>query len=114
MPQVEVAKAKEESDVPVRVGAAVADVRALRKVKPEVASAEPAAVTEVEAERGIGRYRIALAAAAVVAVVVAVILMTISGRFRSVLLHEGDPVLLTVIQNRTNDKALDGVVSEGL
>jgi serine/threonine protein kinase/tetratricopeptide (TPR) repeat protein len=37
-----------------------------------------------------------------------------NGRFGPVLLKQGDPILLTVIQNRTGDKSLDGVMIEGL
>ena len=36
------------------------------------------------------------------------------GHFRSVLLSEQDPLVLTEIENRTGDAALDGVVTEGL
>jgi serine/threonine protein kinase/tetratricopeptide (TPR) repeat protein len=37
-----------------------------------------------------------------------------NGRFQPVLLKEGEPLLLTVIQNRTNEAALNGSVIEGL
>jgi serine/threonine protein kinase/tetratricopeptide (TPR) repeat protein len=36
------------------------------------------------------------------------------GRFGPVLLQQGDPLLLTMIQNRTGEKSLDGVMIEGL
>lgn len=37
-----------------------------------------------------------------------------NGRLRPVLLAPGDPLLLTVIQNKTSDHSLDGAVIEGL
>ena len=61
------------------------------------------------------RIGLRMAVAALLAVVAGgVSFLVTSARFRPVLLQQGDPLLLTVIQNRTDDKALDGVVIEGL
>ncbi len=48
------------------------------------------------------------------AAIAGVVYLATSGRFHPVVLQQGDPLLLTVIQNRTGDKALDGSVMEGL
>ncbi len=64
-------------------------------------------------ERGHGARRIWMVAA-LVAVIASGVYLATSGRFRPVVLRQGDPLLLTVIQNRTSDKALDGSVMEGL
>ncbi|CAN5751501.1 hypothetical protein BH10ACI4_BH10ACI4_17070 [soil metagenome] len=42
------------------------------------------------------------------------LLLMNNGRFQPVLLKQGEPLLLTVIQNRTNEAALNGSVMEGL
>jgi serine/threonine protein kinase/tetratricopeptide (TPR) repeat protein len=61
-----------------------------------------------------GGMRLAVASVLLVTVVGGVFFLVNNVRFRPVLLEPADPLLLTVIQNRTNDKALDGVVVEGL
>ena len=66
---------------------------------------------EVKSDRG--KIRIAVTAV-VLAVIAGVVYLATSGRFHPVVLQQGDPLLLTVIQNRTGDKALDGSVMEGL
>lgn len=60
-----------------------------------------------------GKVRIAVAAV-VLAVIAVGVYLTMSGRFQPVVLQQGDALLLTVIQNRTNDKAFDGSVMQGL
>jgi eukaryotic-like serine/threonine-protein kinase len=58
--------------------------------------------------------RFAVVSVLVVGAIGAVFFLMNNGQFRPVLLGGDDPLLLTVIHNRTNDKALDGVVIEGL
>jgi len=68
-------------------------------------------------EQGIRRrsfLRVMVAAVTIVIGIVAIALLVRSGQFRPVLLGPGDGLLLTVIQNRTLDKTLDGTVMEGL
>jgi eukaryotic-like serine/threonine-protein kinase len=61
------------------------------------------------------RTRIRIAVAAVVIVIgVAVVAMLNSGLFRPLVLGLDDHLLLTVIQNKTADKNLDGTVMEGI
>jgi eukaryotic-like serine/threonine-protein kinase len=55
-----------------------------------------------------------VAVALMVAAVVGVFLLVRSGLFRQVELGPQDRLLLTVIQNKTGDKTLDGTVMEGL
>jgi serine/threonine-protein kinase len=59
------------------------------------------------------RIRMAIAAVAIVIGVAAVAIMN-SGLFRPLVLGLNDHLLLTVIQNKTADKNLDGTVMEGL
>jgi serine/threonine-protein kinase len=59
------------------------------------------------------RIRIAIAAVAIV-IGVAVVAMLNSGLFRPLVLGLNDPLLLTVIQNKTGDKNLDGTVMQGI
>jgi serine/threonine protein kinase len=59
------------------------------------------------------RIRIAIAAVAIV-IGVAVAAMLNSGLFRPLVLGLNDPLLLTVIQNKTGDKNLDGTVMQGI
>jgi eukaryotic-like serine/threonine-protein kinase len=95
---------------------AVADARAERRV-PAVRTSFVNSVVEAEPDEevqdGRGKFRIAIAAV-VLAAIAGVVYLTTSGRFHPVVLQQGDPLLLTVIQNRTGDKALDGSVMEGL
>jgi serine/threonine-protein kinase len=61
------------------------------------------------------RTRIRMAVAAVVIVIgVAVVAMLNSDLFRPLVLGSNDHLLLTVIQNKTADKNLDGTVMEGI
>ena len=107
------ARVKEEAADPGK--GVVADVRTSRKARLKVAPVERVEpVAEVEPEKSSDKTRIWIGAGALAVVMVGVFLLILSGRFRPVLLHQGDPVLLTVIQNRTSDKSLDGVVGEGL
>ncbi len=59
------------------------------------------------------QVRMAVAAALIVAGV-AVVAMVCSGIFRPLVLGPNDHLLLTVVQNKTGDKALDGTVMQGL
>jgi tetratricopeptide (TPR) repeat protein len=60
----------------------------------------------------IGPVQIGLGVAVLAIVVLAVLFKR--GHFRGAILTEQDPVVLTEIENRTGDKALDGVVATGL
>ena len=97
---------------------AVADARAERRV-PAVRNSFANSVSVVESEpdeevkSGRGKIRIAIAAVVLTAIA-GVVYLTTSGRFHPLVLQQGDPLLLTVIQNRTGDKTLDGSVMEGL
>jgi eukaryotic-like serine/threonine-protein kinase len=53
-------------------------------------------------------------AAALIVAGVAIVALVCSGVFRPLVLGQGDHLLLTVIQNRTGDKTLDGTVMQGL
>jgi serine/threonine protein kinase/tetratricopeptide (TPR) repeat protein len=53
-------------------------------------------------------------AAALIVAGVVVVAMVCTGVFRPLVLGPNDHLLLTVIQNRTGDKSLDGIVMEGL
>jgi eukaryotic-like serine/threonine-protein kinase len=99
---------------------AVADARSqVERRAPAVRDSFVNSVSVVESEPdeevqgGRGKFRIAIAAVVLVAIA-GVVYLTTSGRFHPVVLQQGDPLLLTVIQNRTGDKALDGSVMEGL
>jgi serine/threonine-protein kinase len=59
------------------------------------------------------RIRIALVAVLIV-IGVAVVAMLRSGLFRPLVLGKNDRLLLTVIQNKTGEKALDGTVMQGI
>ena len=67
-----------------------------------------------EEKQGRRRVWIALAATLLVIAVAGTFLLIYKGQFRSVLLQPGEPLLLTMIQNRTGDSSLDGSVVEGL
>lgn len=69
---------------------------------------------DAEEKRGRRRVWIALAAALLVIATAGTLLLVYKGQFRSVLLQPGEPLLLTLIQNRTGDSSLDGSVGEGL
>ncbi len=69
-------------------------------------------VAEATSHRG--RTRLVVVATLLVVVAGSLSYLVTNGRFRPALLQQNDPLLLTVIQNRTNDKALDGAVEEGL
>lgn len=80
---------------------------------------EPAVAEEVESllvqrRRERMRMRVAIAAVAVVAAVGGIVLLARSGHFRPVVLGPHDGLLLTVIQNKTADKTLDGTVMQGM
>jgi eukaryotic-like serine/threonine-protein kinase len=60
------------------------------------------------------RSRVALTVALLVAAAGGISLLVRSGLFRPVVLGPKDRLLLTVIQNRTGDKTLDGTVMEGV
>lgn len=77
-------------------------------------STEFVELVEGQAGRARVRMRLALAAAAVVIVAAAVFLLARSGLFRPIVLGSSDRLLLTVIQNKTSDKTLDGTVMQGL
>jgi tetratricopeptide (TPR) repeat protein len=72
------------------------------------------ATDEEAAERRGKNIRIAVVACVLAVVAIAGFVLVNSGKFRPVLLLQGDPVLLTVIQNRTHNGTLDGSVMEGL
>jgi eukaryotic-like serine/threonine-protein kinase len=69
---------------------------------------------EENSGRARARVRMALAVSAVVFAVAGVFLLARSGFFRPIVLGSNDRLLLTVIQNKTSDKALDGTVMQGL
>jgi tetratricopeptide (TPR) repeat protein len=69
-----------------------------------------AASSEVSART---QVRMVVAAALIVAGV-AVVALVCSGVFRPLVLGSSDHLLLTVIQNKTGDKTLDGTVTQGL
>jgi serine/threonine-protein kinase len=60
------------------------------------------------------RSRVAVVVASIVLAVAGVSLMVRSGLFRPVVLGPQDRLLLTVIQNKTGDKTLDGTVMQGV
>jgi eukaryotic-like serine/threonine-protein kinase len=93
----------------------------VRGVDPQTASAwtltestEFVELVEGQAGRARVRMRLALAAVTVVIVAAGLFLLVRSGLFRPVVLGSSDRLLLTVIQNKTSDKTLDGTVMEGL
>ena len=91
------------------ISAAAADLHA--KEHEKLAEQERLATEETSKRK---RVRTAVAAA-VVLLGAGVAYFTIgNGRLRPVLLAPGDPLLLTVIQNKTSDHSLDGTVIEGL
>jgi serine/threonine protein kinase/tetratricopeptide (TPR) repeat protein len=67
-----------------------------------------------EEKQGQRSIWIALAAMLLLIAVAATFLLIYKGQFRPVLLQPGEPLLLTLIQNRTGDSTLDGSVVEGL
>ena len=69
---------------------------------------------EGDARRRRDNKRTAFAVGLLAVFIVAGLLLVNRGWFRPVLLKQGEPLLLTVIQNRTEDKTLNGVVIEGL
>lgn len=69
---------------------------------------------EADLKRRQGRVRLVVAAGVLALIAAGGSLAMNNGRFRAVVLQPGDPLLLTVIQNRTGDKELDGTVMEGL
>ncbi len=71
-------------------------------------------LVEEHSGRARARMRMVLAVSAVVFAVAGVFLLARSGFFRPIVLGSNDRLLLTVIQNKTSDKALDGTVMEGL
>ena len=77
-----------------------------------VAVKTPAADAEAEKKRA--RIRLVVAAGVVVIALLGGLLALNHGRLQPVVLQPGDPLLLTLIQNRTGDKALDGVAVQGL
>ena len=100
---------------------AIADARAKAKAAEQVAAdiarwTKPGHEMTAEAVAARARKRIRIAVAACVAAVLAIgaFVLVNSGKLRPVVLLQGDPVLLTVIQNRTHDGTLDGSVMEGL
>jgi eukaryotic-like serine/threonine-protein kinase len=93
----------------------------VRGVDPQTASAwtlmestEFVELVEGQAGRARVRMRLALAAAAVLIVAAGLFLLARSGLFRPIVLGSSDRLLLTVIQNKTTDKTLDGTVMQGL
>jgi eukaryotic-like serine/threonine-protein kinase len=69
----------------------------------------------VEQQAGRARTRMRMVAVAAVGIVVAgVFLLLRSGFFRPIVLGSSDRLLLTVIQNKTSDKSLDGTAMQGL
>jgi serine/threonine protein kinase/tetratricopeptide (TPR) repeat protein len=71
-------------------------------------------LVEERAGRTRARVRVAFLAFAVVVTAAGVFLLASSGFFRPIVLGSNDRLLLTVIQNKTSDKALDGTVMQGL
>jgi serine/threonine protein kinase/tetratricopeptide (TPR) repeat protein len=69
-----------------------------------------AASSEVNART---QFRMVVAAALIIAGVV-VVALACSGVFRPLVLGSNDHLLLTVVQNKTGDKTLDGTVMQGL
>jgi eukaryotic-like serine/threonine-protein kinase len=67
-----------------------------------------------QAQRKRMRIRSAIVAAVVVLVVAGVFLMVGSGLFSPIVLRPSDRLLLTLIQNKTADKTLDGTLMQGL
>jgi serine/threonine-protein kinase len=58
--------------------------------------------------------RLTLATAAVVIVAAGIFLLARSGLLRPIVLGSNDRLLLTIVQNKTSDKTLDGTVMQGL
>jgi serine/threonine-protein kinase len=84
-------------------------------VKPAPVSAAAADIdTEAQDKRRQNKRSMAVAAVLLAILMGGGFWLVNSGQLRPVLLQQGDPLLLTVIQNRTNDKMLDGAVIEGL
>lgn len=77
------------------------------------AALDPASKDDARPAWG-GGWRMAAGTVLLTAIVGSIIFLVNSGRFRPVLLRQGEPVLLTMIQNRTDDKSLDGAVMQGL
>jgi eukaryotic-like serine/threonine-protein kinase len=93
----------------------------VRGVDPQTASAwtltestEFVELVEGQAGRERVRMRLVLATATVVIVAAGVFLLARSGLFRPIVLGSSDRLLLTVIQNKTADKTLDGTIMQGL
>ncbi len=111
-----------ENQEPSRSWSLISQVEhGVRGVDPQTASAwtltensEFVELVEGQAGRSRTRVRLALAATAVGIVAATIFLLARSGLFRPVVLGSSDRLLLTVIQNRTSDKTLDGTVMQGL
>jgi serine/threonine protein kinase/tetratricopeptide (TPR) repeat protein len=71
-------------------------------------------LVDEQAGRTRARRRMVLAMIVVLVGVVGVFLLVRSGLFRPIVLGSNDRLLLTVIQNKTADKSLDGTVMQGL
>jgi len=80
----------------------------------EQVEVEEQVAPELSGSRGRIILKVALAAVVIAAVVVGAFLLVRSGRFRPAVLSPDETLLLTVVQNKTNDSMLDGVVLEGL
>jgi serine/threonine protein kinase len=80
----------------------------------EQVEVEEQVVPELSGPRGRIILKVALAAVVIAAVVVGAFLLVRSGRFRPAVLSPDEALLLTVVQNKTNDSMLDGAVLEGL
>ncbi|WP_158791617.1 serine/threonine-protein kinase [Granulicella sp. L60] len=68
----------------------------------------------VESRRLSDRMRLAVAVALVGLIVISVVLLQRKGFFRPVVLAPNERMLMTMIENKTGDKTLDGTVMQGL
>jgi serine/threonine protein kinase/tetratricopeptide (TPR) repeat protein len=79
-----------------------------------VGSEEDALAELVEDQRKKARVRMAVAVTAILSVAVATYFLMGRKLFRPMVLKPADRLLLTVVENKTGDKALDGTVMEGI
>jgi serine/threonine protein kinase/tetratricopeptide (TPR) repeat protein len=82
---------------------------------PEWSHSEEESLAElVEEQTKRARVRTAVAVAVILGVVVGTSLLIGKGLFRPMVLKRSDRLLLTIIQNKTGDRTLDGTIMQGL
>jgi len=84
------------------------------EVREWVEAEEDSLVELVVDQRKKTRVRMVVAAAIILGVVAGASLVMGRGLFRPMVLKPGDRLLLTLVQNKTGDKTLDGTVMQGL